>query len=422
MRRAPAESVSAPAAVSHPARKPRMVIAANAVPKEGGQGLNLQHMAEGLCESFELSIFCRTPASIAPTQVVPASRTEAIIGATPVLRRARDLQAHLSSTHFDHYVAAHLPVAELFQGVTGQCAFSLRAAWARGMRTVTDVVTAHVDEFCARAARECAAFGVRPPLSGATRRRMLDEYASADLIRVMSERARLTFLHRGFPEDRIVTVAPHIDLGEFPAADFAGPRFRVSFVGLIEPWKGFHHLVAAFNALRLPDSELVLWGGPGSRPVSRFLRDAMARNPAILVKPVEVRRIGYAEVYAKSSVLVHPSLTDGFGYAVLEGMASGLPVIVADGAGAADLVVDGCNGYVVPAGQSGPIAERLERLYHDPALVRRMGEAARRTAAELTLARFRELYIPRLLALCRGGSPLVGMPGISNSGTRNDGG
>ncbi len=379
-----------------------MVIAANAVPGQGGQGLNLQHMAEGLCEAFELSVFCRAPIGIAPAHVVPGSRTEAIIGTTPLLRRARGLQGHLSATHFDHYVAAHLPAAELFQGITGQCAFSLRAARARGMRTVVDVVTAHVDEFRAQAARECAGFGVRPPLSGATRRRMLDEYAGADLVRVMSERARRTFLDRGFPEDRIVAVAPHVDPGEFPAADFAAPKFRISFVGLIEPWKGFHYLIAAFNALRLPDSELLLWGGPGSRPVSNFLRAAMARNPAISIRPVEVRRIGYAEVYAKSSVLVHPSLTDGFGYTVLEAMASGLPVIVAAGAGAADLVVDGHNGYIVPGGQSGPIAERLEHLYHNPALMRRMGAAARRTAAELTLARFRRLYVSRLRALCAG--------------------
>lgn len=399
-----------------------MIVAANATLGTGGQGLNLQHMAEGLCESFELSIFCRALAGIASTHVVPGSRIEAIIGATPLLRRARDLQAHLSATHFDRYVAANLPAAELFQGVTGQCAFGLRAARARGMRTVTDVVTAHVDEFCAQAARECAAFGVRPPLNDETRRRMLDEYASADLVRVMSERARRTFLNRGFSEDRIVAVAPHINLDEFPAADFAGPKFRISFVGLIEPWKGFHHLVAAFNSLRLKDSELVLWGGPGSRPVSRFLREAMALNPAIIIRPVEVRRFGYAEVYGKSSVLVHPSLTDGFGYTVLEGMASGLPVIVADGAGAADLVVDGYNGYVVPSGQNGPIAERLEHLYHDPGLTRRMGEAAKRTAGQLTLARFRERYIPRLLALCGGESALIEMQDILNRGTRSDGG
>lgn len=359
-------------------------------------------MAEGLREGFELSVFCCAPIGIAATQVVPASRAEAIIGTTPLLRRARGLKGHLSATHFDHYVAAHLPAAELFQGVTGQCAFSLRAARARGMRTVADVVTAHVDEFHEQAARECAAFGVRPPLSGATRQRMLDEYAGADLVRVMSERARRTFLDRGFPGDRIVAVAPHIDLAEFRVADFAAPKFRICFVGLIEPWKGFHHLIAAFNALRLPDSELFLWGGPGSRPVSNFLREAMARNPAIIIRPVEVRRIGYAEVYAKASVFVHPSLTDGFGYTVLEAMASGLPVIVTDGAGAAELVRDGHNGYVVPGGQSGPIAERLEHLYHNPEVVRRMGEAARRTAAELTLTRFRRLYVPRLLALCGG--------------------
>jgi glycosyltransferase involved in cell wall biosynthesis len=179
----------------------------------------------------------------------------------------------------------------------------------------------------------------------------------------------------------------------------------VSFVGLLEPWKGFHHLIAAFDLLRLPDSELILWGGPGSPPVNRFLRAAIARNPAIVVHPVEVRQIGYGEVYARSSVFVHPSLSDGFGYTVLEAMASGLPVIVTDGTGAADLIVDGHNGYVVPGGQSDPIAERLEHLYHNPALMRRMGEAARRTAADLTLERFRRLYVARLQALA-GGAPV----------------
>lgn len=60
-------------------------------------------MTEGLCEDFELSVFCRAPIGIAPTSVVLGSRIEAIIGTTPLLRRARDLQSHLSATHFDHY-------------------------------------------------------------------------------------------------------------------------------------------------------------------------------------------------------------------------------------------------------------------------------------------------------------------------------
>jgi glycosyltransferase involved in cell wall biosynthesis len=176
-------------------------------------------------------------------------------------------------------------------------------------------------------------------------------------------------------------------------------KFRISFVGLIEPWKGFHYLVEAFNALKLKDSELVLWGGSGSRSVSQYLQEQMARNPSIIIRPVTVRQFGYGNVYGKSSVFVHPSLADGFGYVVAEAMASGLPVIVTEATGAADLIVDGENGYIVPVGDSEAICERLRHLAENPHLLRQMGEAARTTARSLTLDAFCRCLVPPLRAL-----------------------
>ena len=90
-------------------------------------------------------------------------------------------------------------------------------------------------------------------------------------------------------------------------------------------------------------------------------------------------RTRYGEVYGKSTVLVHPSLSEGFGYVVAEAMASGIPVIVSRNAGAADLVVDGENGYVVPARDWEAIRDRLAHLASHPALVEKMGRAARAT-------------------------------------------
>jgi glycosyltransferase involved in cell wall biosynthesis len=97
------------------------------------------------------------------------------------------------------------------------------------------------------------------------------------------------------------------------------------------------------------------------------------------------------------SVLVHPSLADGFSYAVAEAMACGLPVIVSDNTGAADLVEDGVQGYVVPTGDAHAIAERLHHLHSHPELLAQMGARARETIRRsLTLERFRQPLLRRI--------------------------
>jgi glycosyltransferase involved in cell wall biosynthesis len=60
-------------------------------------------------------------------------------------------------------------------------------------------------------------------------------------------------------------------------------------------------------------------------------------------------------------------------------MASGIPVIVTRNTGAADLVTDGENGYVIPAGDAEAIQDRLAHLAAHPALLKKMGRAARQT-------------------------------------------
>lgn len=354
--------------------KRNLVLSANAAPLVGGQGLNLFHVVQGLSQYFDISLFCQQNFPSHPTQVVPPSALSTWLGKMPVLRRLRDVRNRWSDTHFDHWVAERLPKAELFQGVGGQCHRSLEIAKKQGCGTVVDCITTHIDDFCSHQRRECAKFGIRPATSEWMRRRTVEEYQRADLIRTLSQHARTTFLERGLKN--VIVARPQLDVSEFPEAKFQEPLFRVSFVGLLEPWKGFHYLVDAFNQLDLPDSELVFWGGAGSRAITEYLQAKMAANPKIQVRPVEVRKC-YGEVYAKSTVLVHPSLSEGFGYVVAEAMASGLPVIVSRNSGSADLVVDGVNGFVVPAADPEAIRDRLAYLAKNPALVKQMGGAAR---------------------------------------------
>ena len=379
--------------------RPRCVVAANASPGLGGQGINLRHVIDALRNDFDLTVFARGTAEGLASQVVPESRLTSTINRVPVVRRLRDWGVLASEVHFDRCVATRLPATPLFHGAGGQCLRSLGVARSRGARTLLDVVTLHADAFAQAALRECARFGVRFPLRPALVDRMRQEYQVADRIRVMSERARATFLERGVRPERVVTVLPPLDLTGFPEARFPQAKFRVSCVGLLEPWKGFHYLVEAFGGLKDADAELVLWGAPGSRPVSRYLAERRAADPRIAVRPMQVGPGGFAEVYGRSSVVVHPSVAEGFGLVVAEAMACGVPVIVTDRTGAADLVQDGVNGFVVGAGDSGAILERLDHLARHPALVQQMGAAARETMRAQTPEAFRLRYVELLRSL-----------------------
>lgn len=368
-------------------KRTRLVLAANARAGLGGQGLNLRHMIEALRGDLDLTVMCQA-ADHPGTVAVPGSRLSALVGRVPVLRRRRDWQVLAGDLHFDRWVAGHLPAAEVFQGVVGQCAESMEAARRRGVATVLDVVNTHVDDFHGHVVRESLAIGLHHPVHRRSRERMLAEYRLADVIRVMSHRAARTFLARGVPAERLVVATPPIDPGRFPRARFDAPRFRVGFVGLIEPWKGFHHLLEAFGRLGLPDAELVLWGGSGSRAATRLIRSWQSRGAAVEVRPVSVSA-DPAGTVATSHVLVHPSLADGFSYAVAEAMACGVPVIVTDNTGAADLVTDGESGYVVPGGDVGALADRLRHLHANAGLLPRMGAAAREAVRRLTPEAFR---------------------------------
>ncbi len=82
--------------------------------------------------------------------------------------------------------------------------------------------------------------------------------------------------------------------------------------------------------------------------------------------------------YDLCDVFVLPSLLEPWGLVVNEVMNAGRAVIVSDQVGAAaDLVHDGENGFVFPAGNVGRLADALRQILSDPERCRRMGERSR---------------------------------------------
>jgi len=85
---------------------------------------------------------------------------------------------------------------------------------------------------------------------------------------------------------------------------------------------------------------------------------------------------------------------------LVEAAACGLPLITTDVPGCREVVADGVDGLLVPVRDSDAIAEAIRTLVDNPALARRLGEAARakartyfdeRIVIERTLAVYTEL-------------------------------
>jgi glycosyltransferase involved in cell wall biosynthesis len=83
-----------------------------------------------------------------------------------------------------------------------------------------------------------------------------------------------------------------------------------------------------------------------------------------------------------TSVYVLPSYREGTPRSVLEALAMGRPVITTDAPGCRETVVDGHNGYLVPARDAEAIERAMLRFIENPTLVPTMGQASRRIAEE----------------------------------------
>lgn len=84
----------------------------------------------------------------------------------------------------------------------------------------------------------------------------------------------------------------------------------------------------------------------------------------------------------RCSVFVLPSLIEGHPKALIEAMACELPCIVSDCMGNRAVISDGYNGLLFPRGDGAALRAQLERVFRDPALARRLGQEARKTAVE----------------------------------------
>jgi len=200
-------------------------------------------------------------------------------------------------------------------------------------------------------------------------------------------------------EDRGQIVGNGVDLGAIRATRRAGRRVDVVFVGRLIDEKRVDLLLEAVRALagRFPDLRTTVIGdGP-----ERAALEGRAVRLGIADRVTFSGRIEGSRVYAAmkaASVLVMPSVREGFGITVAEAQACGtVPVVVRSPMSAASaLVRDGVDGLVCDP-TTASLAEALTRLLSDPARLSSMSRDARRAARRydwnLLAGRMEEVYL-----------------------------
>jgi len=282
---------------------------------------------------------------------------------------------------FDLRVSRSIPPqTTLFTGWSQISLRSLRAAKALGARTIVERGSSHIraqDEILREESdlHGISYTGIDPRVIA----KELAEYEEADFISVPSQFAKASFLKRGTPPEKLITVPYGVELSNFKPVRKTDSVFRIVQCSSLSLRKGVHYLVRAFHELKLPDAELWLIGGM-TPEIEPFIRKYA--NPNIILKGT----FGLDQLhkqYSQCSVFCLPSIEEGMALVQAQAMACGLPLICSTNSGGGDLIREGVDGFEVPIRDVEALKERILHLYKNPEAAENMGRSARARVASM---------------------------------------
>jgi len=238
--------------------------------------------------------------------------------------------------------------------------------------------------------------------------------AAADLVLAVGRFIADAFVHN-YPDwaDRCQVLNNGVDIERFllnraeriPSAE---GKIQLLFVGRVSPEKGVHVLLKAFAlvAERYPQAELNIVGGtmalgyyylvpmsddPIDQDLARFytpirkqdnyLPQLKAMIPPRLANQVHfigsVPNTQVKEYLRTATAFIFPSVWhEPFSIALIEGMASGVPLVATRGGGNVEIVEDGKTGLIVERNNPEALAQAIIRLIENPALGESLSQAA----------------------------------------------
>ena len=195
----------------------------------------------------------------------------------------------------------------------------------------------------------------------------------------------------GLPASFFRVIDNGIDLSRFRPAERAGsgPRYVFS-AGRLDRQKDFPTLLRAWAivAKKVPDVELHIAGTGAEEAALHQLARSLALPRIKFLGLIQ----NVPDVLRGASIYVQTSLWEGMPLAVMEAMATSLPVIVTDGDGFTDVVAHNETGLIAPRKDPARIAQEIIRLLMAADYARRLGTAAHRVSQHFNVERMVDQY------------------------------
>jgi glycosyltransferase involved in cell wall biosynthesis len=261
------------------------------------------------------------------------------------------------------------------------------AARAEGLVTVVDQMIAPAEVESAEAdaqTRRWPGWGRRAPSANLDLLREIERrtWAAATHVTCPSSYVRDGLLRQSVAADKISVIPYPIDSAAFPFVDRGGRSGRpvVGFVGAVGLRKGaptFFEVARRFHSSEL---NFTMVG-----PVEFDRRMADIHNGRVELTGRVPR--SYIHKWLEGfDIFFFPSTCEGSAGAVMEAMATGLPIVTSPNSGT--LVRDGVEGFVRAHDDIGGFTQSLKRLRDDPELRAQMGRAAWKRAQTYDLASY----------------------------------
>jgi glycosyltransferase involved in cell wall biosynthesis len=210
-----------------------------------------------------------------------------------------------------------------------------------------------------------------------------------DYIQTISAYTKRRLEQAGFDPEQILMIPNGVDISRFPRracpANEPASRgeLRILFAGRLVRVKALDVLLKAWCSVvhACPEKKLsLLFAGEGP------LKHELMQQAERLNISESVNFLGMVQdmpaLFAQADIYVQPSLQEGLPNAVIEAMASGLPIVATKVSGNEDLVTHNSNGILVEPGNANLLAEALLELINDCSKRVQMGALSRRIIEE----------------------------------------
>jgi len=155
----------------------------------------------------------------------------------------------------------------------------------------------------------------------------------------------------------------------------------IGFVGLLDERKGIQFLLEAFAQVReeIPEARLLLVGEGKLREHIEAFRQHHNFDGRLFLAGFQPNIPDFMNAF---DLLVLPSVWEGFGYVLIEAMASGKPVIATNTSSMPEIVRDGVEGLLVPPANAWALSTAIVKIIKNPPLAHQMGENGKKRVRE----------------------------------------